>query len=218
MDEADGPMGGAKLERTHRAIARVGEAVERRDRGGVDALLGHPGVHERAPEPVRERVGQHRGEPVEGLAAELGELDDATPARKVQRGQLDTVLEPLVVVLEGVEPRLRIASHRADEPAPGGDLDHLRRRVGHGVDRRDEPWRTRRRDRPSSALRSRSSAIGLNDGAGGARSSSHDVRSRARTTRTRVESDEPLPDSRYRIADSETFDRSASSAWVRSAR
>lgn len=55
-------------------------------------------------------------------------------------------------------------------------------------------------------------------GPGGASASSHSVRSSARTTRTSVASDDPFPDSRYRTAESEAFDRSASSACVRLAR
>ncbi len=85
-----GSAGGAELQRADAAGTDVAEPFHGVGAAGSAALAGQPGVNERVPVAVGQRVGEQAGQPVEAVGIQAGETV-AAPGfeRHLQRGDLD---------------------------------------------------------------------------------------------------------------------------------
>ena len=125
-------LGGRReRQRTHRAVGRVGEAIEGGDVGGGDAVFGHPGVDQCVAESVGQAVSDERREPVVRRRIELIEHEDPGTIRAPERCEFDATRDPVGEVLECVCPSGIVVGDRPDRPPPGRDFDDVNRGVRH---------------------------------------------------------------------------------------
>ena len=186
-----------ELQRTHAALAYVGQSVELGHLVLVDASLCHPRVDQLVAEVVGQSVGDESWQAVEGHGVDAGEDEGGLPVggRHHPRRQFNPALAPRFGVLERVGAALRVARDRANEMTPDVDLDQ--------ADRLHQP--------PRRCWRSWS--MGLIVGPA-TRLSRPSVASSAFSTLTKVASVDPVPCSRLRRDRGEMPARSATSCWV----
>ena len=130
IDRSRSPRG-AELERADPALAEVGQAVQRADIARPHALARQLLFDQRVPERVGKRVGQQRGEAVEGVDGQRREDVGLGAQRHGRRCEVGGRVDPFRRVFEDVEPARRVERHRADPAAPGRDLNDVHRDVGH---------------------------------------------------------------------------------------
>ncbi len=105
-----------KLESPHSAIGDVAQAIEGGDLRSVDAVLGHPLVHQGVAEGVGQAVREQRGQTLVRLIREARphvELVRLAAQRHVKRREFDASGNPLGGVLKYVAPRGWVRSNSA---------------------------------------------------------------------------------------------------------
>ena len=151
-----------ELQGTDSARAEIREPIERRDLLRAEPLVREVGGGQGVAEVIRQGVGDHRREAVEGSDRERGEDEcrRASRCRHRRRCQLDVTRRPGRVVLERVVARSRVERDGADPRAPTANLDDVDRLVRHQAEPVPGRFLATRRRCPGTLCLARSICMG----------------------------------------------------------